>query len=112
MKSTFKKCSAVIFNFLVVMPLLAQTNFAAGTNSDVWAVPQVVRDINQIKVQQYAAFDPRYTEERTNFLARFRPVAKQIFAKEDAGGDVRCASEIYQELLWLITSSADFKRMN
>ena len=39
-------------------------------------------------------------------------MAKQIFAKEDAGGDVRCASEIYQELLWLITSSADFKRMN
>lgn len=103
---------SVIFCFLVVMPLLAQTNFSAATNSDIWAVPQVVRDINQIKTRQYIVFDPRYTEERTNFLARFRPVAKQIFAKENAGGDVRCASQIYQELLWLISSSADFKRMN
>jgi hypothetical protein len=107
----FKLLFAILYLF-VVSPLLAQTNSSTGTNSDIWVVPQVVRDINQIKTQQYVAFDPRYKEERTNFLARFRPVAKQIFAKEDAGGDVRCASEIYDELLWLISSSADFKRMN
>lgn len=111
-EATRRVLSVAIFCFLAVTRLCAQTNVSTGPNSDVWAVPQVVRDINQIKTQQYVAFDPRYKEEKTNFLGRFRPVAKQIFAKEDAGGDVRCASEIYQELLWLITSSADFRRMN
>ena len=100
------------FCFLVVLPVWAQTNSVAGTNSIAWLVPQVVRDINRIKIQQFSAFDPHYEADKSNYLAHFRPAAKRIFAKENSGGDVRCANQIYVELLWLISSTADFKRMN
>ncbi|HTX22780.1 MAG TPA: hypothetical protein VMD27_13110 [Candidatus Aquilonibacter sp.] len=106
------KTKLLTLGFLVGLPVWAQTNSAVGTNSIIWAVPQVVRDINQIKIKQYTTFDPNYAADKTNFLARFRPAAKQIFAEEDSGKDVRCANQIYTELLWLISSSADFKRMD
>jgi hypothetical protein len=94
---------------IVAWPSLAQTN---ASHLAVGTVPPDVRDINQIKQRQYVAFDPHYLEAMSNFATRFRPVAKKIFAEEAAGKDVRCAHQIYQEILWLMTSSADMKRMN
>ena len=96
--------------FLVVAPSSpAQTN---APNPEVWTVPQVVRDINQIKQGQYTAFNPHYLEERSDIVARFRPVTKQIFLEETAGKEVQCAHQIFEEIFWLITSSADVNRMN
>jgi hypothetical protein len=106
------KTKLLALSFLVALPMWAQTNLAVGTNSTVWLVPQVVRDIAQIKIQQYTAFDPNYAADKSNFLAHFRPAARRVFAEEFAGKDVRCANQIYVELLWLISSTADFKRMN
>ncbi len=94
------------------MPVWAQSNSAAETNSAVWPVPRVVLDIDQIKIQQYSAFDPHYEMDKSNFLARFSPAARRIFTMEYSGKDVQGASQIYVELLWLLSSSADFKRMN
>jgi len=101
---------AIVSCLLAALPSMAQTN--GFTHAPVWIVPPFVRDLNQVKQQQFLAFNPHYLEQKTNFLRRFRPVAKQIFAREAAGADVQCAHQIYEELLWLVTSSADVKRMD
>jgi hypothetical protein len=71
-----------------------------------------VRDIDKIKQQQFIAFNPRYLEERSNFVARFRHAGRQLFAMEAAGKHVRCAHDIFAEIVWLVSASADVKRMN
>ncbi len=74
---------------MAMRTLLAQTYAQAESHSAIWDVPQVVRDINQIKQRQYVAFNPHYFEDRSNFIARFRPVARKIFAEEAAGKDIQ-----------------------
>lgn len=101
-----------IWCFLIVTPLLAQTNSSADTNSAVWVIPQMVRNINEIKQQQYVAFDPCYQDEKASFITRLRAIAKRMFADEKSGKDVGCAKQVYAEILWLVSSTADFKRMN
>jgi len=108
----FQKFITCIWLFLAMPPLSAQTNVPVGVPSTNWIVPQVVHDIEKIKQQQFVAFNPQYREEKSNFVARLRPVAKRLFAQEAAGSDVQCAHQIFEEIFWLITSSADVNRMN
>jgi len=112
MKRIVEKFAAVILLLFLATPLSAQTNSQTKTNFTVWIVPPVVRDIQKIKQRQYVAFNLQYLEERSNFVARLRPVARQLFGKEAAGADVRCAHQIFEELWWLIVSSGDVKRMH
>ncbi|HXE42691.1 MAG TPA: hypothetical protein VN516_06670, partial [Candidatus Baltobacteraceae bacterium] len=111
MKILHLQFAAAAFLFVATQTLSSQTNVSLGTNAIIWTVPQVVRDIEQIKQQQFLAFNPHYREEKSNFLAQFRSAAKQIFVKEKAGENIQCAHQIYEDLLWQITSSADVKRM-
>src|ERR1041385_3556688 len=106
--------AVTIFSLLLfgAQSLWAQTSDLTQTNSHIWVVPQVVREIQKIKQQQFVAFNPHYLEERSNFIAQFRVVGKQLFAKEAAGENVRCAPFIFKELWRLISSSADLKHMN
>ena len=108
----FKAIAALILFLPVAISLPAQTNNQTVTNATVWTVPPVVRDFQRIKQQQCVIFSPQYVKAKSNFVSRFRPVAKQLFIKEAAGEKVQCAHEIFEELWWLLTSSADFKSMN
>ncbi len=77
-----------------------------------WNVPPVVREINQIKKQQFIAYDPYYEDEKAQRVARFRKVATEVFNREAAGQYIPCVNEQFKELLWLLTSTADFKRID
>jgi hypothetical protein len=103
---------SAVLSLLFAAPVPAQSDDSAIKSSTEWQLPDAVRTINQVKSQQFIAFDPHYEKARAERVARLRGLAKQFFAREAATQDVRCAHGIYNELLWLISSTADFKRMD
>jgi hypothetical protein len=101
----------IVSVFLLGVISLSQGKDRADSSAD-WVVPPFVRDINQIKKQQFIAFDPQYEQKKADLIARLGISGKEYFKREAAGQKIPCAHEYYKELLWLISSTADFKRMD
>jgi hypothetical protein len=111
-EATPRILTVAFFCFLTITPLNAQTNVSAETNSTVWVVPEVVREINQIKERQFVAFDSHYAEAKAERVSRLRVLGKKVFSLEASGQNIQCAHGILNELVWLLMSTADFKRMD
>jgi hypothetical protein len=90
----------------------AQTRAAAGASPGRVVIPQVDREIDQIKRRQFLAYDPNYEQSRAQRIARTYAVGRQIIARETAGQDTHLAHQILSEIVWLIACAADFQRMD
>ncbi len=95
-------------------PLPAQTNIVKQTATTVvvTALPPADLDINLRKQQEFIAFDPHYQEEFAERLARTRALGKQIRTRETAVQNIELSHQIIFEVVWMLTQTADFKRLD
>lgn len=87
-----------------IFPVLA---FGQGTQiptSDIYYHSRIHDD--------FLKFNSAYEQLRADRTYRARILAKQVFEKEKQGGDVACAHQILMEIKWLISSTAEFSRID
>ena len=75
-------------------------------------LPSADYSVSQWKERDYMAFDPRYQEDRAARVARLRAVAQQVLAREADGQPTGLSHQILAEMIWLVSSTADFPRMD
>ena len=83
-----------------------------STNSVRTSLPQADREITLRKQQEFVAFDPQYQEKLAERIARARVLGKQVIQREVAGQNTEFSHQIVSEIIWLVSSTADFKRMD
>jgi len=107
--------------FLAFLPLFtgsaaawAQTNthLAATTNYVFASVPKSDIEYEDRTEQEFIAFNPDYKSLRADRADKARALAKQVFAREAAGQNILCSHQILFELDWLLSDTADFKKMD
>jgi hypothetical protein len=90
----------------------AQADVSASSGAAVTVLPQADLEFKQWKEHDFLAFDPHYKEELTNRIARARALGKQVISREVAGQNTELSHQILAEIIWLISSTADFTRMD
>ena len=103
---------ALIFVTVFTSIAPAQTNAPVNPDAAVMVLPQSDLEFNQWKEHDFLAFDPRYKEELTNRIARARALGRQVISREIAGQNTGLSHQILSEIIWLISSTADFKQMD
>jgi len=83
-----------------------------STNSVRTSLPQADREITLRKQQEFVAFDPQYQEKLAERIARARMLGKQVIQREVASQNTEFSHQIVSEIIWLVSSTADFKRMD
>jgi len=76
------------------------------------AVPAGDLQVEAWKRQQFLAYDSQYFNKIIRRVDRARQLGKQVFAREDSGASTACSHEIVYELGWLMSSTADFARID
>lgn len=76
------------------------------------APPEADRDFGKWTGRDFIAFDAHYPENRVARAARLRVLAQQTLASEAARKPTAYSFQILSELIWLVSSTADFKRMD
>jgi hypothetical protein len=103
---------ALIFIAILTSIAPAQTNAPVNPYAPVMVLPQSDLEFNQWKEHDFLAFNPHYKEELTSRLARVHALGKQVISREIAGQNTGLSHQILSEIIWLISSTADFKRMD
>jgi len=85
-----------------------QTNFNAG----VRVLPQSDSGVKEWKDHEFLSFDHHYKEELAKQTTRTGILYKQVVGREIAGQQTGFSHQILAEIIWLISSTADFKRIN
>ncbi|MGD0649626.1 MAG: hypothetical protein ABSA97_00535 [Verrucomicrobiia bacterium] len=82
------------------------------TNPAFTLLPRADYEINLRKEQQFVAFDPHYKEAKAERVARTRTLGKQVIEREAAGQNAELSYQIVFEIIWRLTQTANFKRLD
>jgi hypothetical protein len=85
----------------------ASTNNVAAT-----AVPPADLEHPTRKRREFVAFDPGYKNSRNERSDKLNALGAKLRAQEAAGHKTACAHQILSETMWLLGSTADFKRID
>jgi hypothetical protein len=102
----------LLISILFCGPIVAHTTAPSDASAIDAALNQVPRNIDAFKRKQFQQYDPNFDLKRAARVIRLRAMAKEVFSREAAGQNVRCAHKILIELRWLITATADFGRID
>jgi hypothetical protein len=114
MKNKLKNTIVAVLLLAAVSPLPAQTNVSTQTetNAAVTSLPRADYEINLRKEEQFVTFDPHYKEAQAERVARTRLLGKQVLEREATGQNVELSYQILFEIIWRLTQTADFKRLD
>ena len=110
-----KECKRwIAISLSTVLPSLglAQTKLPAKAGPVGAASPQVDLQIDQRKEREFIVFDPHYKEAKAERIAKARVLGKQVIVREAAGQNTQFSHQILSEIIWLLASTADFKRID
>jgi len=88
----------------------AQTT--ASTNDVVASVPRADLEYPARKRREFVAFDPGFNVSQGERAEKLRALGKKLRAQEAAGKKTACAHQILSETMWMLSSTADFKRID
>jgi hypothetical protein len=101
---------------LCILPSLSygQNNPPSQTQPTTLSPPIPPDDVNvaEWKHQQFKRFDPHFDDDLAQRIARLRVLSANVIQREVAQQNTQYSHEILSELIWLISSTADFKRMD
>jgi len=106
-----KICPWIIFLVLAAVPL-ARGAESADVAQGVASLPEADLHVSQWKERDFLAFDPHYKEEREKRVARARTLGAEVIKREIARQNTARSHQILTEIIWLISSTADFKRLD
>ena len=86
--------------------------FSVSSVAAAAQLPQSDLEANIRQERDYLAFDAHYKESRAQRGAKARALGKLVFEKEASGQKTSYSHQILFELVWLLTSTADFKRID
>ena len=84
----------------------------ASTNDVAAAVPRPDLEHPARKRREFVAFDPGYKYSQNERAEKLRALGKKLRAQEAAGHKTACAHQILSETMWMLSSTADFKRID
>jgi hypothetical protein len=90
----------------------AQANAPAGSEAIVTVLPQADLEFKQWRERDFLTFNPHYKEELAKRVVRARALGNRVIAREVAGQNTELSHQILSEIIWLISSTADFTRMD
>lgn len=90
----------------------AQTKLPSQASPPIALAAPAGLQINQWKEREFVAFDSHYREAKAERIAKARTLGKQVIMREAAGQNTRFSHQILSEIIWLISSTADFKRVD
>ena len=90
----------------------AQADAPSSYEAVVTVLPRADLQFHQWKERDFLAFDRHYREELTKRVARARALREQVISREVAGQNTELSHQILAEIIWLISSTADFTRMD
>jgi len=111
-RQPFRLCRTLIFIVLFAAIGKAQTDAPASSDAVNTVLPQADLQFHRWKEHDFLAFDPHYKEEQAKRIARARALADEVIAREVAGQNTELSHQILSEIIWLISSTADFTRMD
>ncbi len=88
----------------------AQTT--ASTNGVAATVPRADLEHPSRRRREFVAFDPGYKDSQDERAEKLRALGKKLRAQEAAGQKTACAHQILSETMWMLSSTADFKRID
>jgi len=91
--------------FLLIALVKAQTPLTVH-------LPQSDYEVKEWKEKEFIKFDPDYKAELTERVARTTLLYKQVISRETANQNTALSHQILSEIIWLISSTADFKRID
>jgi hypothetical protein len=106
------KFLTLIYIFTSISWVRSQTLPVAKTNSTIVRLPQSDYGVKEWKKKEFIKFDPSYMEDLAERTARTSALYKQVVSLETANQNTALSHQILSELIWLISSSADFKRID
>ena len=111
---TTKGKRSLVFALSALLPVLAsaQTNLPDKLSPSAPASISLDRQIDRRKEQEFVAFDPHYKEAKAERIAKARVLGKQVIQREIAGQNTRFSHQILSEIIWLLSSTADFRRID
>jgi hypothetical protein len=74
--------------------------------------PQSDLEHNVRVKKEFLVFNPYYEESIAERGARVRALRDQVHERETSGKNTSCSRQILSEIEWLITQTADFKRLD
>lgn len=75
-------------------------------------LPQADVEHNQRKQAEFLAFNANYEQLKNSRIEQIKTLGMQVYMQELSGREIKCAHQILSELIWLISSTADFKRID
>ena len=104
MRFEWKVAALVVATWLAAESIQAQGTGGDGLQND--------RNFAEWKLQAFRAFDPHYDQDLETRVARARELGKKLIGREMAGQDTELSHRILSELIWLLSSTADFARID
>lgn len=98
--------------------ILAMAGIAAGacraepSAAQSPPVPEADLHINSWRQADFLSFDPQYAEKMATRIARARTLGKAVVTREIAGQNTQRSHQILEEIIWLISSTADFRQLD
>jgi len=111
-RKSFGFCGTLISIVFLTGVGQAQADASASSDAVATVLPQADLEFNQWKERDLLAFDPHYKEELAKRIVRVRALGKEVISREIAGQNTELSHQILAEIIWLISSTADFTRMD
>jgi len=67
---------------------------------------------SQDRQKDFIAYNPDYLQQKDIWTSKIKALGIQLYRKELAGEHTTCAYQLFSEMTWLLTSTADFKRID
>ncbi len=93
----------------ICLPLaLCCWNFALSAQT----VPSADRDYQSLVKEAFTAYNANYTEQREERVQRAILLGRSVYQLEAKGANTACGHQILTEAKWLLSSTADFHRID
>jgi len=112
MKTPLVFCLTIILAGCFDSIAQSPTNTAMNSDSAFVVLPQSDFEINKWKEQDFLVFDPGFKEKMADRMARTHVLGKQVIEREMSGHRTYFSHQILSEIIWLVSSTADFKRID
>src|SRR3954467_5136486 len=70
------------------------------------------RDYADLRNRAFVAYNPNYKELRVDRIRRATSLGTHVYELETQGHSVTCAHQILTEIKWLLSATADFRRID
>ena len=102
----------LVIIILALLAMLQRVYAQVDSGEALFIIPAADLHVEASKRAQFLQYNHDYYKEIVPRLAKAKTLSKRVFANEKAGLATACSHQILYENEWLLSSTADFKRID